>query len=88
MNNQERQEPQEKKKPIISEEQMNCEHDLEDVTEERRALIEKRELPRWAKILVEKEDRRWKEPKDRYKTLKYLKCRLCGLLYVRNEMVS
>ena len=69
--------------PILTEEQKNCDHDFKDVTEERIALVEKRGLPRWAEILVEKEDPKWRELKDKYKNLKYLKCRLCGLLYVK-----
>ena len=91
MNNQERQEfgeVEEKRVPIISEEQRLCEHDFENVTEERRALVEQRELPEWAKLLREKEDPRWKNPKDKYKTLLYLKCRKCGLLRVKDEEPS
>ena len=73
---------------IFSEEQLACDHSYVDVTEERRAGVERRELPAWAKILVEQKDRRWAEPKDRYKTLKYLKCQRCGLLLVKDEEAS
>ena len=50
----------------------NCDHVLEDVTEERRKLIKKRGLPSRIKRPLEL----WK------KDLKYEKCTSCGLLKV------
>lgn len=59
-----------------------CEHVFDDVTEERIALLEAHELPRWAQILVEKEDPRWKDFPERRSKRTFLKCSECGLLRV------
>lgn len=63
----------------------DCDHVFVDVTEERHALIEARELPKWIKILMEGEkgDRRWpRERMERWRDMKYLKCNACRLLRV------
>lgn len=62
---------------------MFCEeHDYEDVTEERQALLEKRgELPQWIQLLIEKKDRKWQNP-GQWRNSQFLKCRECGLVRV------
>lgn len=57
-----------------------CDHIFEDVTEERRALIEGRDLPSWVVHLIAKEDPRWVN--KRKLALEYGKCTGCGLLKV------
>lgn len=57
-----------------------CDHLFEDVTEERRALIKKRDLPSWAIHLIAKEDHRWVN--KRQLVLEYGKCTACGLLTI------
>lgn len=74
--------------PVLTEEQMDCNHIFEDVTEERRKLVSERGLPGWARRLIEKEDPRWVNRPERWKTLKYEKCRTCGLLKVFDEEVD
>lgn len=75
---------------------LNCDHVFEDVTEERRRLIEERGIPGWIERRTEKEMK--KPPEKRsprllnritlWKTLKYEKCRNCGLLKVSNKEVD
>lgn len=69
--------------PILSEEQRVCVHVWEDVTEERRRLIDVGEYPEWVLVLMEKEDRRWVNRDIR--RLTYLKCGECGLLRIKDE---
>ena len=69
----------------LTEEQRNCEHIFEDVTEERRSLLARSVLPDWVKILVEKEDSKWVVENELWKTLNYLKCGRCKLLRVSDE---
>ena len=62
-----------------------CDHLFEDVTEERRRLVEMRGgLPGWVKALIEKEDpRAMRMNPEAYKSSKYEKCITgCGLLRV------
>ena len=61
-----------------------CGHDYEDVTEERHALLEGRELPGWIKHLIEERDRKWMGPRESWRSSKYEKCTGCGLLKVSN----
>ncbi len=63
-----------------------CDHVFEDVTEERRALIEKRDLPSWALRLIVKGDYRWVN--RRKLALEYGKCTGCGLLKISDETVG
>lgn len=68
----------------------NCDHVLEDVTEERRVFLEKQTLPSWAKALIEKEmekppgqrRERWLNRSEKWKSVRYLKCTICGLLKI------
>ena len=65
----------------------NCDHTFEDVTEERRKLIEERGLPDRVKRLIAKKDppdRIWGRIRELWKEdLKYEKCTAgCGLLKV------
>lgn len=72
---------------------LDCDHVLEDVTEERRRLIEERGLPGWVERRIEEEMK--KPPEKRrssllnritlWKTLKYLKCGNCGLLRIIDQ---
>jgi len=73
--------------------QMDCDHIFEDVTEERRSLIEERGIPDWVKHRIEKEMKKPPEKRRKrllnritlWKTLKYLKCTCCGLLRIINN---
>jgi len=73
-------------KPILTEKQRNCDHDFEDVTEERRKLIAGMELPKWAKVLVEEKDPRWVNQPEKWRFLNYLKCGNCGLFRIVDQL--
>jgi len=70
---------------VLSEEQRSCEHIFDDVTEERRSFLEKSELPSWVKALIEKGDYRWVNRSEKWRTLNYHKCGLCGVLRVFDQ---
>ena len=71
---------------ILTEEQRACAHVFMNVTDERRRLIEEGELPEWAKILIDKEDRRWVNRSEKWRSsLKYLKCGMCDLLRIVDQ---
>ncbi len=61
----------------------DCDHDLKDITEERRGLI-KGNLPSWVKHLIAKDppDRIWVNRREAWRTQKYEKCTICGLLMI------
>lgn len=66
---------------------LNCEHTLKDVTDERRKLIEERDIPERIKRLKAKDppDRIWGNKRELWKEdLKYEKCTSCGLLKISN----
>lgn len=67
-----------------------CDHDFEDVTEERHRLVEMRGgLPNWIKYLIGKKDpRAMRMNSEAYKSSRYEKCGGCGLLKVSNVVVA
>jgi len=69
----------------LTEEQRNCKHIFEDVTEERRSFLEKSELPSWVKALIEKKDRKWINRSEKWRNNIFMKCSECGLLRVTDE---